>query len=180
MGRNPYSLKHEAQIVSLLIFKFPESVKSDFATRNAGKPSGSSNIPLLNMLSPDFASFTSRMDESATKAVAKRLVEFERETNSAKEKLTNAENTMRNAENKFSRSQLWVPASVSLIVAILTILGANLIDIFGVASKKDLDSLSSRVTAIETVRDVEAIRLELQGLKESLAPLLKSQTSKEQ
>jgi deoxycytidine triphosphate deaminase len=159
MGREPLSLKIREKIVTLLLIEMSQRVTKDYHDRN-GAPAQRSRRNLLNRLAPDFAGFSNRMEAAALDAVTQHLSVFE--------------DKVGKAETKFDRSKLWFTGIVTLVVGVLTLVGAYVADLLGAAKDDDLKKLESRVQIIEKGQDISALQERVKRVEESLPPTKKA------
>jgi dCTP deaminase len=163
MGRESFLINQGDPIVSLLIFKFSSPVSADYASRRDGNIKPADYRQMLNMLSPDFGSYTARLGAAAELAVSNRTHDLD-------------------------RAKLYIPAMAG---AIATVIGAIVIFLSGLATdisdivvKPDLDPIKNEIsrlnTEIEKFRAIgDAVQLDerLDQLQTRLDELAKRQSS---
>jgi deoxycytidine triphosphate deaminase len=129
MGRKPFRLYRGERIASLLLFKLTEEVLFGYSERNS--PTRPKWAKLLDQLSPDFASFASRMRIAAREAVDEKSIHFER--------------VIMDGKNSLSRSQLVLPLLSALVAGFLGYMSTAA----GFVKASDFNGLATRVQTME-------------------------------
>lgn len=170
MGRVPYDLKFGGNLATLLVFGFDAPVVPDYtALATAADPEPNHMAKVLNRLSPDFADFEARSEQSAINAAE---VAIAARTKALGDEVEAAKTQYQNAERRYNFHALVWPAATALGAAVITAAVSYFVAESGFANKDTLDAVEERVKTLEGSRvlpdNIEALSDRIDDLQRSV------------